>query len=182
LPAIRTASAASSAELGALVRPKRPIPNESHDGADAIVRSTVASRLEDVDEIVRELEAGRRGIPVLLRQYLKLNAKLRGFSVDPAFGHVLDGLIVVDLATVSPAILARYLGKEDARRFIEYHRAGAVPADGYERDESYATKVTTVHATKITKFTNLLLVFFVCFSFFIAYFLTVDGDAGTAPG
>lgn len=139
MPAIRTASAASSAELGALVRPKRPIPNESHDGADAIVRSTVASRLEDVDEIVRELEAGRRGIPVLLRQYLKLNAKLRGFSVDPAFGHVLDGLIVVDLATVSPAILARYLGKEDARRFIEYHRAGAVPADGRTL-AAYATR------------------------------------------
>jgi hypothetical protein len=52
---------------------------------------------------------------VLLRHYLKLNAKLLGFSVDPAFGGVLDGLVVVDLLDVDRALQARYLGKEAAR-------------------------------------------------------------------
>jgi putative hemolysin len=112
-----------SARLGALVRPKRPLPQDVAGNADVLVRSTVASRVEDIDEIVRELESGRRGIPVLLRQYLKLNAKLLGFSVDPAFGHVLDGLVVVDLLDIDRAMLVRYLGKEGAARFLAWHRA-----------------------------------------------------------
>ena len=109
------------ADLGALVRPRRPLAADAHDAPDALVYSTVASRLEDVDEIVRDLEAGQRGMPVLLRQYLKLNAKLLGFSVDPAFGHVLDGLVVVDLLDVDAALLTRYLGKDGAAAFVAWH-------------------------------------------------------------
>jgi hypothetical protein len=58
---------------------------------------------------------------VLLRQYLKLNAKLIGFTVDASFGNVLDGLVLVDLDHVDPAILSRYMGKREAR---EFSRAG----------------------------------------------------------
>src|SRR5688500_19705383 len=53
---------------------------------------TAVRDLADVDELVGEIEADRRGVPVLLRQYLKLNAKLLGFNVDPDFGDVLDAL------------------------------------------------------------------------------------------
>jgi putative hemolysin len=111
----------SSARLRGLVRPRRPLGHDVALGADALVRSIVASRMDDVDEIVRELEAGQRGLPVLLRQYLKLNARLLGFSVDPSFGHVLDGLVVVDLLDVERPLLARYLGKDGAARFLSYH-------------------------------------------------------------
>jgi putative hemolysin len=51
-------------------------------------------------------------VPVLLRQYLKLNAKLIGFNVDRDFGDALDALMMVDLADVDPAILNRYLGRD----------------------------------------------------------------------
>jgi len=129
-----------STELGSLVRPRRPLREDLLDGADAIVRSTVAASIGDVDALVRELETDRRGIPVLLRQYLRLNGKLLGFSVDPAFGRVLDGLIVVDLTTVGFALLAKYLGKEDAQRFLALHRPGERAAgDGYvDRDRTCA--------------------------------------------
>jgi putative hemolysin len=117
-----------SAELCAFVRPRRPLDRDPHDGSDALVRSAVASDLDQVNEIVRELESGRRGIPILLRHYLKLNAKLLGFSVDPAFGHVLDGLVVVDLMDVNSALLSRYLGKQGARQFLEWHHSPAAAA------------------------------------------------------
>lgn len=61
-------------------------------------------------------------VPVLLRQYLKLNAKVMGFSVDPGFGGVLDALMLVDLASVDPSILGRYMGREGATAFLERHR------------------------------------------------------------
>jgi hypothetical protein len=68
-------------------------------------------------------------VPVLLRQYLKLNAKLLGFSVDPSFGNVLDGLIVVDLADVHDAILARFMGRAESRAFLDaVRRTGSIVA------------------------------------------------------
>jgi len=106
--------------LQSFVVPRRPLP-EPADGTDVLVHSRVAATLHDVDALVRELESDQRGLPVLLRHYLKLNAKLLGFSVDPAFGGVLDGLVVVDLLDVDRALLARYLGKDAARAFVAAH-------------------------------------------------------------
>jgi hypothetical protein len=58
---------------------------------------------------------------VLLRQYLKLNAHLIGFNVDPNFKDALDALMIVDLTTVDRAILARYLGRGGAAAFLRFH-------------------------------------------------------------
>jgi len=68
--------------------------------------------------LVARLEADGKGIPVLLRQYLRLNAKLLGFNVDPAFGDTLDALMMVDLADVNPGILTRYFGKQEAEQLL----------------------------------------------------------------
>ncbi len=114
--------------LGRLVEPRRPIRDDAPE-AEALVRSRVTTDLKGVDGLVRELESGARGLPVLLRHYLKLNAKLLAFSEDPAFGNVLDGLVVVDLLDVDRTLLARYLGREAADTFLAAHGATArVPA------------------------------------------------------
>jgi len=79
----------------------------------------------DVDElsaIISDLEPGQAGIPILLRQYLKLGGKLLAFSVDKEFSGVLDGLIVVDLTRTEPKLLERYLGRAEAASFAEYHK------------------------------------------------------------
>ncbi len=119
--------------LRRFVRPRRPLP-EALPEAEALVHSRVATTLADVDELVRELEAGQRGLPVLLRHYLKLNATLLGFSVDPSFGGVLDGLVVVDLLDVDRALLARYLGKDAAAAFVAAHRPPAPRPDVRPRE------------------------------------------------
>jgi putative hemolysin len=64
----------------------------------------------------RVLELGGQ-FPVLYRQYVDLcrpeGVTFADFSVDPAFGHCIDGLIRLDLACLKPAKRARYLGRED---------------------------------------------------------------------
>jgi putative hemolysin len=115
--------------LSALVRPSRPLLLERE--AQQFVRSNVVASLDDVDRLVQELEGGRR-LPVLLRQYLKLNARLLGFSVDRTFGNVLDGLVLVDLLAVKPALLQRYLGREQAIAFLDYHGSAEVPGFPHE--------------------------------------------------
>jgi putative hemolysin len=102
------------ADLGRLVKAKNP-PAPPRAGS---IESRTVERIEDVSALVRSLEPDGKDMPVLLRQYLKLNAKLLGFSVDAGFGNVLDGLVVVDLGDVAPAILARYMGRSEADAFL----------------------------------------------------------------
>jgi hypothetical protein len=94
----------------------RPLVNPAP--APAVPRS-----VEEANRLVMEAEGDGRGVPILLRQYLKLNAKLLGFNVDPQFGDALDALMMVDLTTVDAAILNRYLGRQEAAQFLAHHRA-----------------------------------------------------------
>jgi hypothetical protein len=83
--------------------------------------------LDDLSDVVSDLEPSREGIPVLLRQYLKLGGKLLGFSVDPEFSDALDGLILVDLTKTEPRLLERYLGRTEASQFLAYQRGTNEP-------------------------------------------------------
>jgi putative hemolysin len=116
-------NSSSSADLRKLVSPRNP-PSQGpgRGGWQARLAGTVVRTIEGIDELIGEIESDRSGgMPVLLRQYLKLNAKLLGFNVDPDFGDVLDGLMLVDLTRVPRAILTRYLGRDGAASFLAYH-------------------------------------------------------------
>jgi putative hemolysin len=71
--------------------------------------------------LVAEIEPDHKDIPILLRQYLKLNGKLLAFNVDPEFSSVVDGLIMVELSQTSPKTLRRYMGNETADAYLRYH-------------------------------------------------------------
>lgn len=104
------------------VRPRRPFrarrPAACDDGG-------ALRDIEEVSRLVAQIERDDKGIPILLRQYLKLGGRLLGFSADPAFSDALDGLIVVDLRSTDPRLLARYMGEEGARAFRAFHAAAS---------------------------------------------------------
>jgi putative hemolysin len=79
--------------------------------------------LEDLSDVIADLDPAQAGVPVLLRQYLRLGGRLLGFSVDPAFSNALDGLIVADLTRTEPKLLERYLGKKEAAEFLKQHHS-----------------------------------------------------------
>jgi putative hemolysin len=114
------------ADLSHLVRARNP----PAPPRDRFVESATVERLEDVSALIRLLEPDGKDMPVLLRQYLKLNARLLGFSIDPAFRNVLDGLVVIDLDDVEPAILARYMGRTEAMAFRAQRATSQEPEDG----------------------------------------------------
>ncbi len=99
----------SHATLGPLVRPRNPLRDRlSRQESDALV--ALVRDADDVSALVSEIEADSKGLPVLLRHYLRLNAFLLSFNLDASFGNCIDGLIVVDLRTAEPKLLRRYLG------------------------------------------------------------------------
>jgi putative hemolysin len=105
------------AELVSSLRPdsasRRQNPNPLAGG--------VPRTIEEAHAVACQFERDGRGMPVLLRQYLKLNARVLGFSVDPSFGDVLDALMMVVLLQVDARILRRYFGTAGVRTFLEHH-------------------------------------------------------------
>ncbi|WP_035040782.1 lysophospholipid acyltransferase family protein [Desulfovibrio sp. X2] len=81
----------------------------------------VCRDIDDLASLISEVESDKKGVPVLLRQYLKLGGKFLAFNVDQDFADALDGLIVVDLRKTDPKILARYMGKDEAQAFLTHH-------------------------------------------------------------
>lgn len=109
--------------LARFVTPRNPPRIAPARQWETTLASSVVTSIEDVDALVAEIESEQRGVPVLLRQYLKLGGKLLGFNIDHDFADVLDGLMLVDLLDVKPAILNRYLGAEGASAFRKFHSA-----------------------------------------------------------
>lgn len=112
----------SPPEFGALVRARRPFPIKPSAGWDARGRQWLRDS-DDVSALVADLEPDQKGLPILIKQYLKLGAKLLAFSVDPDFSDVVDGLILTDLTPADPRALDRYMGREGRARYHEHHRA-----------------------------------------------------------
>jgi len=107
-------------KLARIVRGRRPFRSNS-PGHELLHGVDVLSDLDELSRLITALEPDGKGVPVLLRQYLKLGGRLLAFHVDTQFNHCLDGLIVVDLRTCDPAALRRYMGREGANAFINYH-------------------------------------------------------------
>jgi hypothetical protein len=77
---------------------------------------------------ISQIEPDHKGVPVLLRQYLRLGAQILAFNVDSEFGDVLDGLMIIDLRQLGPDVLARYMGRSAMINFRAYHGLdGSVP-------------------------------------------------------
>jgi putative hemolysin len=99
------------------VRPRRPLRGNLINKWELAAFCDV----EDLSAPISDLECDGKGIPILVRQYVKLGGKLSAFSVDPEFGNTLDGFVTVDLTQTTPEVLARYMGKEQTRRFFAWH-------------------------------------------------------------
>jgi putative hemolysin len=114
--------------LSSLVRPKRPPRAPELRGSEREALLASARDIDDVSALVSEVETDKKGVPVLLRHYLKMNGRLVSFNMDPAFGQCLDGLIIVDLTKSDPKLLKAYLTPEGAESFLAYHRAPVTAA------------------------------------------------------
>lgn len=112
--------------LGALVDARHPYRTAGYFHRHRQQLAESLRSIEDVSAVVADLEEDGKGVPVLLRQYVRLNAVLLKFNIDPAFHDALDGLMVVDLLHSDPAVVGRYLGEEGLRRLAGCHGHAAI--------------------------------------------------------
>lgn len=65
---------------------------------------------KSLDHLISQVETHNMKVPVLLRQYIALNARIISFNIDPKFSDSLDGFLVLDLENVPQDMLEK-LGK-----------------------------------------------------------------------
>ena len=108
--------------LSRLVTPRNPFRPDPVGGLSGGQISDSLEGIREVSARVAEAEADGKGIPILLKHYLRMNATLLSFNVDPDFSNALDALVLVDLVSAPETLLKLYFGREDAGRFLDYHR------------------------------------------------------------
>lgn len=67
--------------------------------------NVAGNRLKDLEKFMATIEPNHIKVPILLKQYTKLNARFIGFNLDPNFSDALDGLMLLDLKLLPPEIL-----------------------------------------------------------------------------
>jgi len=108
-------------ELAHLIKAKRPLKSRPAKGCAPRMFENAVKDVETVSNVISDIESDHKGVPILLKQYLRLGGKLLGFNVDPEFGNVLDGLIMVDFVQTDKKQLVRLMGKDAVPGFMAYH-------------------------------------------------------------
>ena len=98
-------------ELAKLVEPRKQFVSQDEEAASGLLINDTKTTLNSVDELIAEIEPNHYGIPVLMKKYIKQNAKIIAFNVDPLFNNALDGLMILDITKV-PENTVKMLEKE----------------------------------------------------------------------
>lgn len=91
------------------VYPKKEYKVRLKDADKDFVFNETEADLNKFDKLIDEVEPGNLRLPVLIKKYIKQNAKVIAFNVDPLFNNSVDGLMyirIVDLpeSTVKPVM------------------------------------------------------------------------------
>jgi len=87
-------------ELAAFLKPRKSFKIKTDKVDIDLLMENLSSEMKTLDHLVEDIEPQHFRIPVLIRQYLRLNARFISFNVDPNFSNCLDGFILLNLKDV----------------------------------------------------------------------------------
>jgi putative hemolysin len=82
------------------VHPKKEYKVKLKDADKDFIFDEAESDLNKFDKLIDELEPGSLRLPVLIKKYIKQNARLVAFNVDPLFNNAIDGLMYIRIADI----------------------------------------------------------------------------------
>lgn len=103
------------------IRPVHPFKEEFYRVNPSDLLYGKMDSLEKFDRFIFKLSDGKYRLPTLLKRYLKINAKIIDFNVDPDFNYCVDGLIMLNLSEV-PRLEIELLSKEFTDKTEIYRR------------------------------------------------------------
>jgi putative hemolysin len=82
------------------IHPKKEFKVKLKDADKDFIFDEAEADLNKFDKLIDELEPGILRLPVLIKKYIKQNAKLVAFNVDPLFNNAIDGLMYIRIADI----------------------------------------------------------------------------------
>ena len=80
--------------------PKKEFKVTLKDTDKDFVFDATKADMNKFDKIIDEIEPGALRIPVLIKKYVKQNARLVAFNVDPKFNDAVDGLMYIRVSDI----------------------------------------------------------------------------------
>lgn len=99
-------------ELFGRVQPNRPCVTSG-----ALDPALQDGDIKALSRRISQLEPDQKGLPILIKEYVKLGGQFLAFSVDADFQDAMDGFVVVNLDRTSPKLLSLHMGSENYERF-----------------------------------------------------------------
>jgi putative hemolysin len=89
-------------EMAKLIAPRKKFVVNTDKIIDRKIFIDSSERdINKIEHIILDIEPGYK-LPVLLKKYMEINAKILGFNIDPKFNNCLDGLMILDLYETPP--------------------------------------------------------------------------------
>ena len=104
------------------VRPKKEFKVKLKDADKDFVFDETEADLNKFDKVIDEIEPGALRLPVLLKKYIKQNARLVAFNVDPLFNNSVDGLMYIRISDLPESTVKPVMEEFQAeleRKFVE---------------------------------------------------------------
>ena len=86
--------------LAQFVRPNKNYKIKLKGADKEFIFDISKADLNKFDKLIDEIEPGNLRLPVLIKKYIKQNARLIGFNVDPKFNDAIDGLAYIRISDI----------------------------------------------------------------------------------
>lgn len=97
--------------LARYISPRCKYRVETKDPDVDVMLDASQNNITVLDKMIGDIEPSSDKLPILLKKYISLNARIVGFNIDPKFNMCLDGLLILDLFDV-PMNTIESLSKE----------------------------------------------------------------------
>lgn len=87
------------------IKPKKEYKVKLNDVDKDFVFDATNADLNKFDRLIDEIEPGALRLPVLIKKYVKQNARLVAFNVDPKFNNAIDGLMYIRVSDIPDSTL-----------------------------------------------------------------------------
>jgi len=106
------------------VQPRTPYEVPAH--YKSYYYSVSLESLSDMQTLIEELEGSHIKIPILIKHYLKMGARILALNIDKDFGNALDILMMTDLQKADPQQLQKYMTPEGYEKYMRFQ--GVLPS------------------------------------------------------
>ena len=114
------------------IRPKKAFKVKLKDADKDFVFDETQSDLNKFDKLIEEVEPGNLRLPVLIKKYIKQNARVIAFNVDPLFNNAVDGLMYIKISDLPESTVKPVM--EEFQADLERKLAAGVPPEEINLD------------------------------------------------